>query len=214
MKIENYHPPKSSFLSVNKDMRLLVDKILSNQRLKKLLYYQVKDPLSKPNLTEKETLSLFGNQIKMVPKLYVDGELLTYMIISFDNFIESANPQFRDNVIEFDIICHFESWQLEDFDLRPYRIAAELDSMLDKQKLTGIGLLEFLGASQIVLNSEYAGLCLMYRAYHGGEDKKALPNPADQQQFNQDFSEMIDTQEEIKAEEYPDGLQASLINRK
>jgi len=58
--------------------------------------------------------------------------MLTYMIISFDNFIESSNPEFRDNIIEFDIICHFEQWQLQDFDLRPYRIAAELDSMLDK----------------------------------------------------------------------------------
>jgi hypothetical protein len=46
----------------------------------------------------------------MVPKLYVDKDLLTYMIISFDNFVESSNPQFRDNIIEFDIICHFDSW--------------------------------------------------------------------------------------------------------
>jgi hypothetical protein len=30
MRINNYHPPVSSFLSINKDMRLLVDKILSN----------------------------------------------------------------------------------------------------------------------------------------------------------------------------------------
>jgi hypothetical protein len=30
--------------------------------------------------------------------------------------------------------------------LRPYRIAAELDSMLDNTKLTGIGELEFVGA--------------------------------------------------------------------
>ena len=29
MKINNYHPPKSSFLSINKDMRLIVDKILN-----------------------------------------------------------------------------------------------------------------------------------------------------------------------------------------
>jgi hypothetical protein len=60
MRIEGYIPPKSSFLSLNKDMKILVNKILSNQRLKKLLYYQVKDPLSKPNLTEEESLSLFG----------------------------------------------------------------------------------------------------------------------------------------------------------
>ncbi len=201
MRIEGYIPPKSSFLSLNKDMKILVNKILSNQRLKKLLYYQVKDPLSKPNLTEEESLSLFGQQIKMVPKLYVDKDLLTYMIISFDNFIESSNPQFRDNIIEFDIICHFDSWQLNDFDLRPYRIAAELDSMLDKQKLTGIGLLEFVGASQIVLNSEFAGLCLMYRAYHGGEDKKNMPNPADQEQFEQEFKETQQTYKELSSQE-------------
>ena len=182
-------------------MKILVNKILSNQRLKKLLYYQVKDPLSKPNLTEEESLSLFGQQIKMVPKLYVDKDLLTYMIISFDNFVESSNPQFRDNIIEFDIICHFDSWQLNDFDLRPYRIAAELDSMLDKQKLTGIGLLEFVGASQIVLNSEFAGLCLMYRAYHGGEDKKNMPNPADQEQFEQEFKETQQTYKELSSQE-------------
>ncbi len=201
MRIEGYIPPKSSFLSLNKDMKILVNKILSNKRLKKLLYYQVKDPLSKPNLTEEESLSLFGQQIKMVPKLYVDKDLLTYMIISFDNFIESSNPQFRDNIIEFDIICHFDSWQLNDFDLRPYRIAAELDSMLDKQKLTGIGLLEFVGASQIVLNSEFAGLCLMYRAYHGGEDKKNMPNPADQEQFEQEFKETQQTYKELSSQE-------------
>jgi hypothetical protein len=39
MRIEGYVPPKSSFLSLNKDMKILVNKILSNQRLKKLLYY-------------------------------------------------------------------------------------------------------------------------------------------------------------------------------
>jgi hypothetical protein len=70
----------------------------------------MKDPLSQPNLTDEQATSLFGKQIKTVPKLYVDGSVLTYMIISFDNFIESSNPEFRDNIIEFDIICHFDQW--------------------------------------------------------------------------------------------------------
>lgn len=212
MKIENYHPPKSSFLSINKDMRLLVDKFLSNDRLCKLLYHTDKNALDKPKLTDEEKLSLFNKQIRIVPKLYVDNPVLNYIIISFDNFIESGNPEFRDNIIEFDIICHFDQWQLKDFDLRPYRIAAEIDSMLDKQKLTGIGLLEFYGAKEILLTDEFAGLCLMYKTYHGEEDKKKMPNPADQKQFEQEFKEMIDNQKE-SAKEYPDGLQASLINR-
>ena len=73
--------------------------------------------------------------------------------------------------------------------------------MLDKQRLTGIGLLEFVGASQIVLNSEYAGLCLMYRAYHGEEDKKPMPNPADQKQFEQEFKETQKNFKELSAQE-------------
>ena len=190
MKIEGYQIPKSSFLAQEKDMGIIVDKIMKNSRLKKLLYYNTKDALNKPALTEAQSLELFGKNIKLVPKLYVDGSVLTYIIISFDNFIQSSNPEFRDNIIEFDIICHFDQWQLEDFALRPYKIAGELDSMLDKKRLTGIGLIEFLGANQIILTDEYAGLCLMYKTWHGEEDKKFMPNPADEEQFIKDFKEM------------------------
>lgn len=191
MKIEGYQIPKSSFLAQEKDMGIIVDKIMKNPRLKKLLYYNTKDALDRPALTEDQSLELFGKNIKLVPKLYVDGSVLTYIIISFDNFVQSSNPEFRDNIVEFDIICHFDQWQLQDFALRPYKIAGELDSMLDKKRLTGIGLLEFLGANQIILTDEYAGLCLMYRAWHGEEDKKFMPNPADDPQFIEDFKEMV-----------------------
>ncbi len=190
MKIEGYQIPKSSFLAQEKDMNIIVDKIMKNTRLKKLLYYNTKDALDRPALTEDQSLELFGKNIKLVPKLYVDGSVLTYIIISFDNFVQSSNPEFRDNIVEFDIICHFDQWQLQDFALRPYKIAGELDSMLDKKRLTGIGLLEFLGANQIILTDEYAGLCLMYKAWHGEEDKKFMPNPADDPQFIEDFKEM------------------------
>jgi hypothetical protein len=192
MKIEGYVQPKSSFLSIDKDMEIIVQKILSNERLKRLLYYTTYDALDKPKLTTEQSMELFGKNIKLVPKLYVDGSVLNYILIQFDNFIPNeTNPEFRDNTIEFDIICHMDQWQLTDFQLRPYRIAAELDSMLDKKRLTGIGKLEFLGASQIILNDEFAGICLMYRAVHGEEDKQNMPNPDDQEQFEKEFKEMI-----------------------
>ena len=213
MKIDNVQPPKSSFLSINKDMKLLVDKILSNNRLCKLLHYTDNDPLNKDILNDEQKLALFGKNIRIVPKLYVDNPVLNYIIISFDNFIESSNPEFRDNIIEFDIICHFDQWQLKDFNLRPYRIAAEIDSMLNKQKLTGLGLLEFYGAKEILLTDEFAGLCLMYKTYHGEEDKKEMLSPIEQENFEKDFKEMKQIQKE-QAKEYPHGLQASLNVRK
>lgn len=191
MMIKGYHPPKSSFLSVEKDLGIIIDNMLKNERLKRLLHYTSPDALERPNISEDESLALIGKNIKIIPKLYVDKSVLNYIIVSFDNFTETDNPEFRDNVVEFDIICHFDQWQMRDFALRPYKIAAEIDTIFDNKKLTGLGRLEFLGASQMVLTDEFAGLCLMYRAVHGEEDKKDMPNPNTQAQFNQDFKDFI-----------------------
>ena len=198
MRIDGYHIPKSSFLSMEKDTGIIINEMLKNNRLKKLLYYTTSDAMEKPNLTEDESLSLLGTNIKIVPKLYVDGSVLNYVLINFDNFIPSENPEFRDNTIQFDIICHFDQWNLRDYALRPYKIAGEIDSMFNLKKLTGIGYLEFMGATQIVLTDEFAGLCLMYRTVHGGEDEKYMPTYPDknsgkikEEQFIKEFKDYI-----------------------
>lgn len=194
MKIEKYEFPKSSFLSVEKDMSLIVDKLVRNENLQKLLLYPTKDCLRKAKPTEDEIASMFNKQVRMVPKLKVDGELMDYVIVTFDNFVPNVNnPEFRDNVLEFDIICHFDTWQLNDFQLRPYRIAAELDSMFDEKHLTGIGETEFLGATQIILTDEFAGLCLMYRVVHGEEDQRPAANPNNQSNLEDNFNEWRNT---------------------
>ena len=191
MKIVNYEFPHSSFLSVEKDLELITNKILKNERLKKLLYYTTKDAMEKPDIGEDASLELFGKNIKIVPKLYIDGSVLNYIIISFDNFTPNAeNPEFRDNIISFDVICQFDQWQLGGFKLRPFKIAAEIDSMFNGKHLTGIGELEFLGANQLILNDEFAGFTLMYQAIHGEEDKKNLPNPVDNDNFIAEFDKI------------------------
>ena len=192
MKINGVNLPKSSFLSVEKDLEIIVKYLCKNERLKRLLYYTTKDAIDKPDLNDEQMIQLFNKNIKIIPKLYVDGSVLNYIVINFDNFVQSENPEFRDNIIEFDIVCHYDQWHLKDYQLRPYRIAAEIDSMIDKTHLTGIGKLEFLGANQIILTDEYAGLCLMYQAVHGEEDKKFMPNPNDEERFIEDFKKRIE----------------------
>ena len=191
MRIINYQFPKSSFLSLEKDLGIIINEINRNDRLKRLLYYTTKNALDQPKLNEQQSIELFGKNIKTVPKLYIDGTVLSYIIISFDNFTPNAtNPEFRDNIISFDIICHFDQWQLnETTELRPYKIAAVLDTMFNNRHLTGIGTLQFLGANQLILNDEFAGLTLMYSAIHGEEDKKGMPNPADEVDYIKEFNE-------------------------
>ena len=194
MKREVYKYPKSSFLSLEKDMDIIINLFLKNENLKKMLYYTSADCLDKPRLSEKQTLELFGRNIRIVPKLQVDGEVMNYIIISFDNFTtNSSNPEFRNNIIEFDVICHFDEWHLKDYQLRPYRIAAEIDAMLNAQRLTGIGNVYFLGANQMILTDEYAGLCLMYQVIHGEEDKVNTLNPVENTEIAENFDQIFNS---------------------
>ena len=194
MRIENFQRPHSSFLSIDKDLDLIITKMLKNDRLKRLLYYPTKDCITNasgkcPNLTDEESIGLIDTQIRTVPRVALSDDVPIYVIISFDNFIlNTTNPHFRDNTIEFDIVCDFDQWRIADGQLRPYRIAGEIDSMFNNTHLSGIGTLEFLGAKQENINDTCACVSLIYMAIHGDEDvKDMLSNQADEQ-FQREFN--------------------------
>ena len=173
MKKNLYEFPKSSFLGMAKDTALIINKILTNKNILKLIYYTSKDWKDKPDLNSQQIKELFENkQVSNIPKITVFPDKATYLRISYDDFVPNdTNPYYRNHMIDIKIICHYDSWDLGDFELRPYRIAGELDSILDGQHLTGIGELQFLSAEQILIDNEFAGINLRYWAVRGNEDK-------------------------------------------
>lgn len=172
MKVGQNYFPKSSFLSVEKDLALVVNKLMTNQRLMKLLYYTQKDCLLAEDLTQEQILSMLNNQIKIIPNLQITENCPNFVVITMDNFITNkTNPEFRDCNISFDILCHPDHWSLGDFKLRPHKIAGEIDAMINNEKLTGIGTLQFVTASNLVLNDQLMGMTVIYSAIHGIEDK-------------------------------------------
>ena len=192
MKIVNYNYPQSSFLSIEKDLDIIIDLFLKNERLKKLLYYVTPDALDKKNLTEEQTFELFSKNIKIVPQIMVEREQKVYIIITFDNFLPNGtNPEFRNNTISFDIFCSLDLWNLKGNSLRPLKIAAEIDSMLANKRLTGIGKIEFVGADQFFIDDDYAGFNLMYNIIHGEEDKKNVENPVEDQDIEINFDQIF-----------------------
>jgi hypothetical protein len=41
-----------------------------------------------------------------------------------------------------------------------------------------------------MISDEFAGISLMYQAIHGEEDKKNMPNPIEQDNFEKEFNAM------------------------
>lgn len=194
MKIETYKTPKSSFLAVEKDLSLIISRIMKNERLKKLIYYSEPDALNQPNVPQKEALDMLGSQIKIVPKIYVDKPKFCYLLISCSSFIQNlTNPEFRDNTIIFTILCHFDQWNLGNFKLRPYAIASELDSMFNRERLTGIGKIEFVQANEINENDQLGGFEIIYKTSHAydGEDSKHPFNPKEEEDIQVNFDEIF-----------------------
>lgn len=172
MKVgQSFKDPDSSFWSMEKDYKLITDKLLGNQRFLKLLYYDTADCLKKPDLTKQQMYSMINKQIAIRPKVDIWSDCPNYVIISFRNFTpNNNNPQFRDCFVCFDILCHPDHWNLGDFQLRPYKIAGEIDGMLNKAKMTGIGEMLFVGCDNLVMNDQLIGLELVYRSVYSTED--------------------------------------------
>lgn len=167
-----FEEKKSSFLSMDKDLALITEKIMNNQTLLKLLYYSQQDYYNGKDLTPQEIYSMLHKQIKIIPRIVIEKECPNYIIISFGDFKPNAtNPEFRDCSMRFDILCHPDHWNLGNFALRPYKIAGEIDHMINGKKFTGIGIANLTYADNLVLNDQLMGFTLIYRMVHGIEDE-------------------------------------------
>ena len=178
---------KSSFLSCEKDVETILKKLFVESRrgsedLKRLLIVNTKNCLDdydseiiKKALLEKGSVAKLVEHgyIRLSPKITMPEheEIKSYILISFDNFTPNAtNPEFRDCTVTFDVICHTDYWDLGNFRQRPIKIMGYIDGILNNEKLSGIGTLNFMGANELILNQELAGYTLMYRAIHGSDD--------------------------------------------
>ena len=172
---------KNTFLSCEKDQetiwrKLFVESKPYSDKLKRLLIVNTPDCLDTSQeqyqmMIDKYDLATMrqNGYLKVTPKITFGEheEVRSYILLEFDDFTPTENNEFRDCIISFTIICHLDEWELEDYKLRPHQIAGYIDGILNESRLTGIGTLRFLGASQLVLDENIGGMLLRYSATHG-----------------------------------------------
>lgn len=180
-------PLSSSFLSVEKDFDIILRKLFLENKpysdyLKRLLLINTRDCLDdkdNPSYIEKVKSTTLADliedgYIKITPKLSMPEheQVKSYILMSLDSFTPNGNnPEFRDCVLTFHVLCHTDYWNLGNFRLRPFKIVGYIDGLLNKSRLTGIGKLEFMGCSELVLDDEISGYTIAYKCYHGSDDQ-------------------------------------------
>ena len=177
-------PLKCSFYSCEKDAEKIIKKLFVSsepysEQLKRLLVINTKDCLDSSNQKYNEIVKntsikelIEGKYITLVPrvKLKEHEEVKSYIILTFDNFTPTSNPEYINCMVSFDIICHTDYWDLGDYRMRPIKIAGIIKGLLDEAKFSGIGKLQFMGASQLVLSENLSGYTVVFQATHGNDD--------------------------------------------
>jgi hypothetical protein len=174
-------PLDSSFLSCEKDTETILRKLFVESQpysdmLKKLLIVQSSDCLTGSYDVSTYNLSrlIQDKYIALTPKIPKPehDQMRSIVVLSFDKFVPNlTNPEFRNCMIHFDVICHHDAWTLQNFQQRPFKILGCIDGILNGARLSGIGQLNFVGCVFDQINENWSEYTLTYQAIHGSDDE-------------------------------------------
>lgn len=158
-------PTQRRFSVMGNNAFNMANKLMQNQRLCRLLKYQVRDPFDEEKYEYVDGLLLLNKQIMIIPKIWDEStEKTSYIVALFDSFVTNAiNPDYKVDTISFDVACPYDEWVLNGSSLRPYLIMQEIDEMFNGAQMAGIGTLEFVRADRNVFTSQIGGYTMRYR---------------------------------------------------
>lgn len=158
-------PTQRRFSVMGENTFRIANKIMQNQRLCRLLKYQVRDPFDENKYPPVDGIDLLNKQILIVPKIFDEStEKMSYITAVFANFVVNAlNPDFKLSTIRFDIACPYDEWVLNEQSLRPYLMMEEIDNMFNQAQMKGIGTLQFVRADTINLTPQIGGYSMVYQ---------------------------------------------------
>ena len=152
------------FAVMGENLFKVTNKLVTNQRLCRLLKYQDPDPLDEQKHKDVDGVDLLHKQIVLIPKYPENGIEYSWVLAIFDNYtINPSNPDFKLTRIRFDIVCPYTEWIINENNLRPYLIMEEIDKMFNQAKLSGIGNLQFTHSTPLVLSPQVGGYSMYYQ---------------------------------------------------
>lgn len=124
-------------------LQKIVKRLLENDALVNLLYYEDKDPLGQPTLDKEfKQKEIFEKLIKVVPHVGTNEDSKSRVVVYITRGGKNrGNNEFKDITICISVFVPLVSWIIKDTNLRPFAILGQLQSSLDGKVVNGLGRL-------------------------------------------------------------------------
>ena len=148
MAVRNYKQLSSFLKEISS--RLLID-----QTLCKLLFYNDMDPLSHPDLTADQRKNMLGQEVRFIPKVGPQETTKSKIVMVLPN--GEKDPQNNEIIqlpIHLFVYTPFTDWIIEGDELRIFFIMSRIEELLDGKDIKGIGKLKSTGFEMALMTDE------------------------------------------------------------
>lgn len=128
-------------VELGENAQKIMQRLLANQNLLKLLYYTDKDPLSQPDLTDEQIQNeVFEKLVKIIPRVGPKETAHSIVTIRFTRGRQNLNNKEFENIrVSIESFVPLTQWIIKDSNLRPFAIMGEIQKSLDNKKINGLG---------------------------------------------------------------------------
>lgn len=126
---------------LGENLQKIVKRLLANDELVKLLYYEQDDPMGQSTLSaEMKEQEVFEKLIKTVPRVGTKDTAKSVIVVYVQKAGKlSGNKEFRNVRILVDVIVPLTQWYIRDTNFRPFAILGQVQSSLDDKTVNGLG---------------------------------------------------------------------------
>ena len=140
------------------NLQKICTRLLANEDLVKLLYYEDIDPFGHAALDDDMKKKLFNDLICIVPKVGTREDSKSVISI----YIPKAaglpgNSEFKNVTIAIDVFIPLTQWIIKDSNLRPFAIMGEIQKSLNGKTVNGLGQIKGGDFDLVLLTDEMSG---------------------------------------------------------
>jgi hypothetical protein len=148
MAVRNYKQLSSSLKEIS-------SRLLADQTLCKLLFYNDMDPLSHPDLTADQRKKMLGQEVRFIPKVGPQETTKSKIVMVLPN--GEKDPQNNEIIqlpVHLFVYTPFTDWIIEGDELRIFFIMSRIEELLDGKDIKGIGKLKSTGFEMALMTDE------------------------------------------------------------